>query len=107
MKARQCQWCGESYESAHPAKLYCSAQCKLELNNFMATVGKRIAAEAMCWRRGRGKAGTPAESLKRLTRLLDEANGQFRDQRPKGAPSIQDYIEAVNKPTGIRRGIDR
>lgn len=78
------------------------------MGTFFATVGKRIAADAMAWRRVRGssqKGG--AEAMKRMVRLLDEANAKFREDRPSGAPTINEYVEAVEKPNGIRRGMDR
>lgn len=107
MTAKTCQWCGSEFHSSHPAKIYCGQTCKAEMNSFMTVIGKRIAADAMAWRAGRGKKGVPAAALKRLTRLLDEANADFREKRPKGAPRIQQYVEAVGKPNGIRRVSDR
>ena len=49
MTAKQCQWCGSEFHSSHPAKLYCSTQCKNDMGNFMTVVGKRIPADAMAW----------------------------------------------------------
>jgi hypothetical protein len=101
--ARKCQWCGGDFHSKHTARLYCSPACKTEFNNHMTVVGKRIAAEAMAWRRARGgKANGGADALHRLCALLDEANAQFVQARPKGAPSINDYIAARNSATGMR-----
>lgn len=107
MTAKQCQWCGSEFHSDHPAKVYCSQGCKKEMNTFVTVIGKRIAADAMAWRAGRGKKGIPAEALKRLTRSLDQANAEFREKRPKRAPTIQSYVEAIGRPTGIRRVSDR
>lgn len=107
MTPRPCQWCGEAYHSAHPAKLYCSPKCKDAFGNFMAVVGKRIAATTMAWRLARGTKGVGASAMKEMCQLLDEANNEFRDVRPKNAPGITDYYRAVRKPSGIRRGMDR
>lgn len=75
---------------------------------FFMIVGKRIAADAMAWRRARGSAKKGgADALQRLCKLLDQANEEFRNKRPEGAPNINEYVEAVSKPTGIRRGFDR
>ena len=74
----------------------------------MGVVGKRIAADAMAWRRAQGSVKDGgADALKRMVRLLDEANAEFRDVRPKGAPTINEYVQAVERPNGIRRGMDR
>lgn len=106
MKPRPCQYCGTPYESAHPAKLYCSAKCKNDMGNFFGVVGKRIAADAMLWRIKRGSKGAGSEAFQRLCGLLDEANEEFRSRAPK-APNIAAYVDAAMKAGGIRRGKDR
>lgn len=107
-KARICQWCGEEYHSSHHAKLYCSDKCKNDFGNMMTVIGKRIAAEAMAWRRARGgKHNGGADCFQRLCGLLDEANAEYVAARPKKAPSINDYIRARNGTRGIRFGRDR
>ena len=106
-KERPCQWCGEPYRSAHHSKLYCSDRCKNDMGNFLAVVGKRIAADAMLWRRRRGKAGAAAEAFKRMGVLLDQANEEFRTSRAANAPDIDSYVAARNAAPGVRHGIDR
>lgn len=107
MKARPCQWCGKEFVGKSAARLYCSPQCKNNMGNFFTVVGKRICADAMFWRLKRGKAGGPAEAFKRVCWLLDEANREFKDKRPKGAPTIGEYVDAVDGSSQIRRGQDR
>lgn len=104
---RACQWCGEEYTSPHPAKLYCSPKCKNDMGNFFTVVGKRVCADAMVWRKGRGTKGTPADAFQRMCKLLDEANAEFKAERPKRAPGIEGYVEARNGARGVRYGIDR
>lgn len=73
----------------------------------MGVVGKRIAATAMAWRKARGRKGIGSEALAELAFLLDEANAEFREKRPKKAPTITTYWKARNIPNGIRTGRDR
>ena len=87
---------------------HCSKKCKDDLGNFMAVVGKRIAADAMVWRKGRGgRKNGAADALRRLCFLLDQANEEFTKARPKGAPSIVDYVDALNRASNVSRGMDR
>lgn len=77
------------------------------MGNLLAVIGKRIAANAMLWRQKRGRKGSGAQALKRLAPLLDEAVREFSERRPKGAPSLEQYVHAMNVPNGIRSGMDR
>lgn len=106
--ARQCQWCGEEYRSRAHARLYCSPSCKQKMASFFTSLGKSIAADAMAWRRVRGnKAKGGAECFQDLCFMLDRANEKFRSDRPKGAPSINDYVVARRKANGITVARDK
>tara|TARA_Y100001938_G_scaffold150301_1_gene240588 strand:+ start:7035 stop:7406 length:372 start_codon:yes stop_codon:yes gene_type:complete len=108
-----CQFCGAPFisKARNGSGLYCSTKCKDDMGNFMAKVGKRIAADALLWRRTRGAAGVGAAAFKRLCALLDEGNEEFRQRDAaegvKRPPTIDSYVAAVNAGKGIRRGLDR
>ena len=101
-----CCWCGAEYTQparSNRSKLFCSPACKLAHNNFMGVIGKRIAATAMKWRLARGgKHNGGAAALEELCFLLDKANVEYREIRPKGAPSIHDYHARRNAAPGAR-----
>lgn len=108
LPVRCCCWCGAEYQSKAHSKLFCSPQCKLDHNNFMGTVGKRIAATAMKWRLARGGSQNGgADALKELCFLLDKANAEFVAVRPKGAPTIHQYHARRNAAPGARVARDR
>ena len=108
---RECQWCGSAFETAHHSKMYCSNKCKNDLGNFMAVIGKRIAADALLWRRTRGAKGSGSAAFQRICKLLDEGNEQFRNREKadgvKKLPTIDSYVAAANSAVGVRRGMDR
>jgi hypothetical protein len=105
---KPCQWCGCDFHSDHHAKLFCTAACKTAFNNATTVIGRRIAAEAMAWRRARGgRSNGGAAAFQRLCCLLDEANAEYTAMRPKKAPSINDYIIARNGKRSISIGKDR
>lgn len=110
---KTCQCCGAPFVSKarNGSGLYCSAKCKNDMGNLMAKIGKRIAADAMLWRRTRGSKGAGAAAFKRMCALLDEANEEFRERAVaegvKRAPTIDSYVSAANAGRGIKRGLDR
>ena len=107
-KPRCCHWCGAEFQPKSAARLYCSQKCKDDFGNFMLVVGKRIAPVAMKWRAARGgKDNGGSAAFHDLCKLLDQANEEFRDARPKGAPTIHQYLAARNGSSQIRSGLDR
>lgn len=103
-----CHWCGTEFSRKRNTKLFCCQECKVSFNNAMTVIGRRVIAEAMAWRRARGVAAKGgADAFQRMCGLLDEANAEFVAIRPKGSPSINDYIRARNSAQGLTFGKDR
>ncbi len=94
LSTRLCPECGETFQTDHHSKRFCTPAHKQAYANREAAQGKVIASLVKAWRLGRGSKGVAKAAFAELCTIVDSFNAE---DKAAGRPPASVYVDGLLK----------